>query len=95
MRRHLLRFLALIPVLAAPGLAAAADRPPVESFFRQAEVGFVRLSPSGRYVLTVNRLEGGGQALLVRETADLKKFTVAATLESARLARLAALRSLC
>jgi dienelactone hydrolase len=85
MIRHLLRFLALIPVLSACSLAVAAERPPVESFFRHPEVSFVTLSPSGRYVLIVNRLEGGKQALVVRETADLKKFTVVATFASARL----------
>jgi dipeptidyl aminopeptidase/acylaminoacyl peptidase len=82
---HLLRFLVVIPVLAACGQALAADRPPVESFFREAEVGFVKLSPNGRYVLIVNRLEGGKQALVVRETADLKKVTTVSTFESARL----------
>jgi dipeptidyl aminopeptidase/acylaminoacyl peptidase len=85
MLRSVLRFLAFIPVLAACGQALAADRPPVESFFRDAEVGFVKLSPSGRYVLIVNRIEGGKQALVVRETADLKKVTTVTTFESARL----------
>jgi dienelactone hydrolase len=85
MNRHLLRFLVVGPLLALCGRAIAADRPPVENFFRHAEVGFVKLSPSGRYVLLLNRLEGGRQALVVRETADLKKVTTVTTFESARL----------
>jgi dipeptidyl aminopeptidase/acylaminoacyl peptidase len=85
MIRHLLRCCALIPMLAGAVQALAAERPPVESFFRHAEVGFVKLSPSGRYVSIVNRLEGGKQALVVRETADLTKVTTVTTFESARL----------
>jgi dienelactone hydrolase len=87
MIRHLLRFVAVIPLLALCGRSIAADRPPVESFFRHADVGFVKVSPSGRYVLLVNRIEGGKQALVVRETADLKKVTTVTTFESAGLGR--------
>jgi hypothetical protein len=58
-----------VPLLAAHPAVHAADRPSVESFFRHPDVGFVKLSPSGRYVVLLNRLDSGQQALVVRETA--------------------------
>lgn len=85
MIRHVLRFLVLIPLLVLCGRAIAADRPPVESFFRHPDLGFVKISPSGRYVLLLNRLEDGMQALVVRETADPKKVTTVTTFRGARL----------
>lgn len=85
MIRHLIRFIVAAPVLAVCGFASAADLPPVENFFRDPDVGFVRLSPSGRYVVMLNRLAGGAQALAVRETADLKRVTTAASFDTARL----------
>ncbi len=66
--------------------ATAGERPPVGDFFRNPEVGFVRISPSGRYVVMLNRTDDGQQVLAVRDTADLKKVTIAARYETARLA---------
>lgn len=83
--RFLRSVCAAVPLLAAHGAVHAADRPPVESFFRHPDVDFVKLSPSGRYVVLLNRLDGGQQALVVRETADLKKVNTITTFESARL----------
>jgi dipeptidyl aminopeptidase/acylaminoacyl peptidase len=45
----------------------------------------VALSPSGHYVVLLNRLDSGQQALVVRDTADLKRVETIATFESARL----------
>jgi dipeptidyl aminopeptidase/acylaminoacyl peptidase len=81
----LLSMLAVVPLLTAQVDVHAAERPSVESFFRHPDVGFVTLSPSGRYVALLNRLDSGQQALVVRETADLKKVSTVATFESARL----------
>ncbi|WP_075793199.1 alpha/beta hydrolase family protein [Massilia putida] len=81
----LLSMLAAMPLLTAHAGVHAAERPPVESFFRHPDVGFVKLSPSGRYVALLNRLDGGQQALVVRETVDLKKVTTVTTFDSARL----------
>lgn len=83
--RRLLTTLAALPLLAALPSAHAAERPAVESFFRHPDVGFVKLSPSGRYVVLLNRLDDGQQALVVRDTADLKKVNTITTFESARL----------
>ena len=83
--RFLLSVCAAVPLLAAHVAVQAADRPSVESFFRHPDVDFVKLSPSGRYVVLLNRLDGGQQALVVRETADLKKVNTITTFESARL----------
>lgn len=85
----LLSLTAALPLFATQAGAHAAERPSVESFFRHPDVGFVRLSPSGRYVALLNRLDGGQQALVVRETADLKKVTTVTTFDSARLQALA------
>jgi len=84
--RRLSRFFIAIPFLAAGLSAAAAERPPVADFFRGADVGFVRMSPTGRYLVILNRSDDGQQVLAVRDTADLKKVTVAARYETARLA---------
>lgn len=89
MNRHLLSLFAAVALLAAQGCAHAADRPPVESFFAYPDVSFVTLSPSGRYVALLNRLSDGKQALVVRETADLKKVTTISTFDSLRLHALA------
>nr|WP_156133602.1 hypothetical protein [Massilia sp. JS1662] len=83
--RFLLSVCAAVPLLAAHGAIHAADRPSAESFFRHPDVDFVKLSPSGRYVVLLNRLDSGQQALVVRETADLKKVNTITTFESARL----------
>jgi dienelactone hydrolase len=85
MLRRLFRCCSLILLVTAAGHGIAADTLAVERFFREPEVGFVRLSPSGRYVLIVNRLENGKQALVVRETADLTHVTTVTTFASARL----------
>jgi acetyl esterase/lipase len=77
--------LAAMSLIAALPGAHAGVRPPVESFFRHPDVGFVKLSPSGHYVVLLNRLDSGQQALVVRDTADLKKVETIATFESARL----------
>lgn len=87
--RRLLSMLAAVPLLGALPGAHAAERPAVESFFRHPDVGFVKLSPSGRYVVLLNRLDDGQQALVVRDTADLKKVTTITTFESARLLNVA------
>lgn len=81
----LLFLFAALPLFATHAGAHAAELPAVESFFRHPDVGFVTLSPSGRYVALLNRLDGGQQALVVRETADPKKVSTVATFESARL----------
>ncbi|WP_198117495.1 alpha/beta hydrolase family protein [Massilia rhizosphaerae] len=81
----LLSLLAALPLPAAHAGVQPVERPSVESFFRHPDVGFVRLSPSGRYVALLNRLDGGHQALVVRETADPTKVNTVATFESARL----------
>jgi acetyl esterase/lipase len=81
----LLSVCAAVPLLAAHVAVQAAERPAVESFFRHPDVNFVALSPSGRYVVLLNRLDSGQQALVVRETADLKKVNTITTFESARL----------
>ena len=81
----LLSLFAALPLCVTPAGANAAERPAVESFFRHPDVAFVTLSPSGRYVALLNRLDSGQQALVVRETADLKKVSTVATFESARL----------
>lgn len=86
MIRHLLRLALILPALAAH---AAPDCPPVDAFFRHADVSFVTLSPTGRYVALLNRLEDGKQALVVRETADPKKATTVTTMDSAQLYMLA------
>jgi dipeptidyl aminopeptidase/acylaminoacyl peptidase len=89
MNRHLLSLFAAVAVLGAPACAHAADRPPVESFFAHPDVDFVTLSPSGRYIALLNRLSDGKQALVVRETADLKKVTTVSVFDSLRLHELA------
>ncbi|SDC36855.1 Prolyl oligopeptidase family protein [Massilia sp. PDC64] len=81
----LMSLCAAVPLFAAHVVVHAAERPPVESFFRHPDVDFVKLSPSGRYVVLLNRLDSGQQALVVRETADLKKVNTITTFESARL----------
>ena len=84
---RLLRRLAVTSLLAF-SLCASAEHIPVESFFGDPDISFVRLSPSGRYVAMLNRLDDGQEVLVVRETADLKKVTTLTTLESARMQRL-------
>lgn len=85
MLRRLFRYCSLIVLMIAGAQAVAADSLAVERFFRDPDVGFVRLSPSGRYVAIVNRLDDGQQALVVRETADLTHVTTVTTFKSARL----------
>ena len=82
---RLLSVLAALPLVGALPGACAAERPAVESFFRHPDVGFVKLSPSGRYVVLLSRLDDGQQALVVRDTADLKKVNTITAFESARL----------
>jgi len=85
MIRLALRLALFAPLLSACGWANAAEPIPVASFFRDADVGFVELSPTGRYVAVLNRLADGSQALVVRDTADPRKVTTAATFETARV----------
>jgi dipeptidyl aminopeptidase/acylaminoacyl peptidase len=66
-------------------LAHADDKPKVESFFSDPAVKFATLSPGGHYVAILTRTSDGGQALVVRDTADLTKMTVAATFDTARI----------
>ena len=89
MNRHLLSIFTAVALIAAHTCAHAADRPPVESFFAHPDVDFVTLSPSGRYIALLNRLSDGKQALVVRETADLKKVTTVSMFDSLRLRELA------
>ena len=83
--RLLLSMFAAMPLLAALPCGQAAELPPVEHFFRQPDVGFVKLSPNGRYITLLNRVDNGKYALIVRETADLKKVNVVATFDTTRL----------
>nr|WP_315216994.1 alpha/beta fold hydrolase [uncultured Duganella sp.] len=77
MRRSRLHLLAAALCAATLHHAAAAnDLPAVASFFQTARVGLVTLSPKGGYVAQANILPDGSQALVVRETADLSKYTV-------------------
>lgn len=75
-------------VLCALSWSAAAEHIPVESFFGDPDISFVRLSPSGRYIAMLNRLDDGQQVLVVRETGDLKKVSTLTSLESARMLEL-------
>jgi dipeptidyl aminopeptidase/acylaminoacyl peptidase len=81
LRRALSAFL----MLAASALAQAAERPPVESFFKDPQTRFVRLSPTGRYVAVLGTTADGKQLLAVRETGDLKKATEAANFDTSRI----------
>jgi len=56
--------------------AHAAAKPKVEDFFNDPEIQSVALSPQGHYVALLLNMEGGKQVLAVRDTSDLKKFTV-------------------
>ena len=66
-------------------MAHADDKPKVESFFSDPTVRIATLSPGGHYVAILSRTSDGGQALVVRDTADLTKMTVAATFDTARI----------
>jgi len=57
---------------------AADSKPSVESFFSDPQIRSAILSPSGHYVAILSKGPDGGQALAVRDTADLKKLTVVA-----------------
>ncbi|HEV7813849.1 MAG TPA: prolyl oligopeptidase family serine peptidase, partial [Janthinobacterium sp.] len=57
---------------------AGDDLPAVESFFKDAEVPMVALSPKGHYVAILNNMGDGTQRLAVRDTSDLQKLTVPA-----------------
>jgi len=66
-------------------IAHADDKPKVESFFGDPAVNFATLSPGGHYVALLSRTSDGGQALVVRDTTDLTKMSVAATFDTARI----------
>jgi dienelactone hydrolase len=85
---HLSTLLAAVSLTIA-GACAAADRIPVENFFGDPAISFVRISPSGRYVAMLVRLPEGKQALAVRETGDLKKVTTLTTFDSPRMQQVA------
>jgi dipeptidyl aminopeptidase/acylaminoacyl peptidase len=86
MIRSLVRLLAAFSLCGAVlPMALAADRPPVEAFFLSPEVGFVKISPSGRYVAILNRTPDGKQLLAIRDTSDLTKVTVAADFSTTRV----------
>ena len=71
--------LAIMLLLSVCHLAMAADsKPSVESFFSDPQIHSATLSPNGHYVAILSKGPDGGQALAVRDTADLKKLTVAA-----------------
>jgi dipeptidyl aminopeptidase/acylaminoacyl peptidase len=84
---RLFRFLAALLLIASSALAAA-EPPAVERFFSNPDISFVTLSPSGRYVAMLTRLDDGHVVLAVRETGDLKKAKVLATVDGARLEQL-------
>ena len=69
----------------SPAAAGADELPAVASFFQTAQVGQVELSPKGGYVAQANMLPDGTQALVVRDTADLSKFTVVTRVDPARV----------
>jgi dienelactone hydrolase len=83
----LFRHLCAAVLLLASSVSTAAELPAVASFFNEPDVKFVELSPSGHYVAVLNRMPDGKQVLAVRDTTDLKKVTVAASFDSARVVR--------
>jgi dipeptidyl aminopeptidase/acylaminoacyl peptidase len=72
-------------VFAAAGLALADERPAAEAFFKEPATEFVRISPTGRYVAVLGSVADGGQILVVRDTAELTRATVAANVNTARI----------
>ena len=67
-------------------LASAADAPPgVASFFRDPAIRAVQLSPKGRYVALLLGMPDENYVLAIRDTADLKKVTVATTSKTGRI----------
>ena len=75
----------LLTLLVAAGLqmlvplAARADGPPsVASFFRDPAIGEIAISPKGHYVATLLAMPDENYVLAIRDTADLKKVTIAA-----------------
>ena len=61
---------------AADDTVAAGDLPAVASFFQTQQTSHAALSPKGGYVAVVTVLDDGSQALVIRDTADLKQIKV-------------------
>ena len=61
---------------AADDTVAAGDLPAVASFFQTQQTSHGALSPKGGYVAVVTVLDDGSQALVIRDTADLKQIKV-------------------
>jgi dienelactone hydrolase len=61
--------------------AAASDLPAVASFFQTEQISLAALSPKGGYVAMVTMLDDGSQALVIRDTADLKQVKVVSRVE--------------
>lgn len=79
------RFRSIVALCAYAACSLAmADPPPVRDFFRDPDVGFVKISPTGQHVAILNRAEEGKQLLAVRDTADLKKVSTAASFDAGR-----------
>ena len=66
-------------LLASACLPALAAPPPLEAFFNAPEIEAVKLSPKGHYIAILVNADNGKQVLAVRDSADLKKITIAAT----------------
>ncbi|MBV8666334.1 MAG: S9 family peptidase [Burkholderiaceae bacterium] len=79
MKKRLL-FSLLVSAPLSSYAALATDTPPsVESFFSRPDISAAIMSPQGHYVaLLAKAPEGQGQVLVIRDTSDLKKFTVPA-----------------
>ncbi|HEY8023861.1 MAG TPA: prolyl oligopeptidase family serine peptidase [Burkholderiaceae bacterium] len=71
--------IAVFPVLCIFGqLAAAANLPPVESFFSEPSIAMAQISPKGNYVAVVVKDQAGGQLIVVRDTANPEDGTIVA-----------------
>ncbi|HEX7985703.1 MAG TPA: prolyl oligopeptidase family serine peptidase [Duganella sp.] len=86
MRRHRhLRPVLLLCIAALSPFAGAADTavepPAVASFFQRSQIKLVTLSPKGGYVAMATMLPDGTQALVIRNTADLKQVKVVSRVE--------------
>lgn len=77
----LLCLAALAPFAGAADEGAAKDLPAVASFFQTRQISHVALSPKGGYVAMTTMLPDGTQALVIRNTADLKQVKVVSRVE--------------
>jgi len=68
-----------LSLLLTPGHALAekaGKAPDAAAFFTDPALSLAQLSPQGHYVAVVVTTDDGKQILTVRDTTDLKKFTV-------------------